>query len=223
MKWFRYLILASLMGCIGEDILLDEVDPVIRLTNPITSLEVNTSYQFEYMFLDDVGMEVDPSSITWESTDESIMIINNSGVAQGVSNGTVTLNVRAELEDLEADTSLTFDVTGNATMAVEMSRTGTVATTSSYPLRGAFTLTQDGNNLVLQFGSDYVADTRLPGLYVYLTNNPNSPNGGIEIGKVMDFNGVHQYTINDAGLFDYDYVFYYCKPFNVKVGHGAIN
>ena len=44
-----------------------------------------------------------------------------------------------------------------------------------------------------------------------------------EIGRVATFSGVHSYTIPNKGINDYNYIVYFCKPFNVKVGHGQIN
>jgi len=60
-------------------------------------------------------------------------------------------------------------------------------------------------------------------LYVYLTNNPSTTAGALEIGKVTVFEGTHIYTIEgDIPLNQYNYLLYFCKPFNVKVGDGEI-
>ena len=37
------------------------------------------------------------------------------------------------------------------------------------------------------------------------------------------FDGAHEYTFTGADIFEYDYLLYYCKPFNVKVGDGEIS
>ena len=95
MKKFRILFLLVFAGCIGEDVILDEIDPVVRITNPIASMEVNTSYQFEYMFLDNVGAEATPTTLTWQSSDESLLTIDNTGMAQAIGNGTVSVSVSA--------------------------------------------------------------------------------------------------------------------------------
>ena len=73
-----------------------------------------------------------------------------------------------------------------------------------------------------EFGDDYQASTSLPGLYVYLTNNPATANNAFEIGRVEIFNGAHSYRISGVGLNEYDYLLYWCKPFSVKVGDGEI-
>ncbi|SNT16099.1 hypothetical protein SAMN05421640_2580 [Ekhidna lutea] len=211
-----------LTGCIGQDVLMDEVSPVIRITNPISTMEVNTTYQFEYMFLDNVGLETQPNSIIWTTSDMSRLTIDQNGLAESLDNGEITITVFANSGELEADTSLTFEITGDPTMMADDERTGKIMTTSSYQLEGDFKLFKSGDDLIVDIASNYVADDNLPGLYVYLTNNPNSPSGGYEIGAVQVFSGAHKYTIPDVGLLDYDYLFYYCKPFKVKVGHGDI-
>lgn len=216
------IIMILFSGCIGEDILMDRVDPEVRITNTIQTMEINTTFQFEYMFLNNVGIEVEPTTLIWQTSDMSVLTINSSGLASASTNGTVQLTVTASYEEQTATSTITFDVTGDATMMKAEARSGSLTTTSSYKLIGDFTLSQDGSDLLVDFSANYDADTRLPGLYVYLTNNPNSPTGGYEIGAVTTFNGEHQYVIPDTGIQDYNYVFYYCKPFKVKVGHGTI-
>jgi len=83
-------------------------------------------------------------------------------------------------------------------------------------------LREEGGNLTLRFEDDYRASTALPGLYVYLTNNPNSTNSALEIGAVTTFSGAHTYTIEDVDISEYQYILYFCKPFNVEVGEGLI-
>ncbi len=221
MKKLRFILPLLLIGCIGEDIEFDEVDPIIQIVNPIATLQVNTFHQFEYMFLDNVGKPVDPTTITWMSSDESLLTVDDNGLVIAIDNGTVTVSVSAMLNEFAADTSITFDITGDPTMTPSI-RSGRIATTTSYVLEGSFDLRKNETDLVLEFEPNYVADDGLPGLYIYLTNNPNSIAGAYEIGKVSVFSGDHRYMIPNTGLFDYNYILYYCKPFNVKVGDGLI-
>ena len=100
---------------------------------------------------------------------------------------------------------------------------GQIRSTSSYLLEGNFRYEFDGQNIVLSLGENYRADTALPGLYVYLTNNPTTPSGGYEIGKVTVFEGAHQYNLPASiALMDYKYILYWCKPFSVKVGDALL-
>ena len=100
---------------------------------------------------------------------------------------------------------------------------GQIRSTSNYLLQGNFRYEFDGQNIVLSLGENYRADTALPGLYVYLTNNPTTPSGGYEIGKVTVFEGEHQYNLPASiALMDYKYILYWCKPFSVKVGDALL-
>lgn len=100
---------------------------------------------------------------------------------------------------------------------------GQIRSTSSYLLQGNFRYEFDEQNIVLSLGENYRADTALPGLYVYLTNNPTTPSGGYEIGKVTVFEGAHQYNLPASiALMDYKYILYWCKPFSVKVGDALL-
>ncbi|MEQ9468518.1 MAG: Ig-like domain-containing protein [Ekhidna sp.] len=221
MRRFTVLLLA-LAGCVGEDIVMDEVDPEVRITNSITTMEIGTTWQFEYMFLNNVGVEEEPDQISWSTSDASVAIINQDGLATALDYGEVMITLSVEYLGEEVETTIPFEVTDDPTSSSQQNRQGTIMTTSSYDLTGDFNIEVDGNELVISFDENYIADQGLPGLYVYLTNNPNTPNGGYEIGPVEVFSGTHEYRIPDVDLFDYDYLFYYCKPFEVKVGQGEI-
>lgn len=221
MRRFIFLLLA-LVGCVGEDVVMDEVDPEVRISNSISNMEIGTTWQFEYMFLNNVGVEEEPDQINWSTSNASIAIINQDGLATALDYGEVIITLSAEYEGEEVNTSITFEVTDDPTTSSQDNRQGSIMTTSSYDLTGDFNISIDGSELVIEFDENYVADDGLPGLYVYLTNNPNTPTGGYEIGPVEVFTGAHEYRLPDIALFDYDYLFYYCKPFEVKVGVGEI-
>jgi len=215
------IILLTLSGCIGEDIVFDEVSSEIRLTNPLVSLEISTSYQFEYMLLNNVGEEVIPDELIWQSSDESILTIDADGLALAVDYGSVIITFTAMLGESITASTFEFEIT-DETVITRTERFGVLKSTSSYTLEGDFDLSEEGDNLLLTFESNYVADTGLPGLYVYLSNNPNSITNAYEIGVVTKFSGAHSYTISGVDLYDYSYVLYFCKPFNVRVGDGEI-
>ena len=101
---------------------------------------------------------------------------------------------------------------------------GTIRTTTFYPLEGSFQYseTEDGG-VHIDIAADYIADNRLPGLYIYLSNNPNSIFNALEIEEVTTFSGAHEYTVPEVGFEDYNFIVYFCKPFNVKVGDAALN
>ena len=207
-------------SCIGDDIINDRVDPVIRITNPIDSIEVNSSYQLEATFFNNVGKETS-LDLTWSSSDEATVEVTNTGLLTANQLGNAIITVEGDAPSGEMVKYDFLIVVGNSTVVSSTERSGSLETTSSYALEGDFTLKEDGGVLKLTFDDNYKASSALPGLFVYLTNNPNTTAGAFEIGAVSDFDGAHSYDLpNSIGLMDYEYVLYFCKPFNVKVGDG---
>ena len=207
-------------SCIGDDIIEDEVDPVLRITNPIDTIELGTNYQFNTTYLNNVGLE-ESTEISWISDDENILTVSDDGTATAIAIGTTLLTA---IETV-SETSTTIPLTvGESTVITEVeTRTGTIEPSSFYELEGDFSMTQEGDDVRIVFADNYVASTALPGLYVYLTNNPNTINGALELGGVTTFTGAHEYLVPDQDIGTYSHILYFCKPFNVKVGDGVIN
>ena len=212
-------------ACIGDDVIIDTVEENLTILNPIDSLELGASYQFTARFLNNIGVE-EAVDIDWSSSDEAVLSIDAEGLATGLAEGEV--EVTAELNRTDGpglSDSYRLEVVDQEVTIVEpQSRSGSLRTTSSYRLAGDFVLEENNGALKLRFASDYVASSSLPGLYVYLTNNPNTISNAFEIGMAISFSGEHEYLISgDVGLMDYNYVLFFCKPFGVKVGDGQIN
>ncbi len=219
------LMVIAFNSCIGEDIINDEIDPEIRILNPIQSVAVSETHQYNARYFNSIGQEED-ASVIWSSSDESIATIGANGLLEGVSIGetvikaTVASNSSATIED-SSIVMITMDTVNQDPVI----KTGNIATTSSYTLTGDFTIgeIENTNDLLLSVLDNYQASTSLPGLYLYLTNNPNSINDALSLGPVSVFNGAHTYTIENIGINDYAYLLYWCEPFGVKVGIGTIN
>ena len=213
--------LVSFSACIQDDIIDDFVEPVLSIITSVDTIEINTTFQFESQFLNNVGIEEDVN-VSWISSDPSIISISNDGLAEALQEGTATITVEYDGEQNKITDSRTVNVGQTTIIQEPQSKSGMIATTSSYALTGDFTIEQNGDDLMLTFDENYNASTALPGLYVYLTNNPSTTANAYEIGAVQVFSGVHSYTIPNVSISDYNYVLYFCKPFNVKVGDGAI-
>ncbi len=217
-------LVLGLAGCIKDDYVDDYVMPEVRITNPIDSIQANTTYQFEAVYFNNVGAQTVATTM-WTSSDTSLLVIDNTGLAYAKMEGnvTVTASTMQDGEMVSAAHELAVSL-APVVQPVIITRTGTVETTSTYALFGDFTLTDNDGELSLSLASNYNASTALPGLYVYLSNNPNSSADAYEIGAVTVFNGEHSYNLpNTLGIYDYQYLLYFCKPFNVKVGVGTIN
>ncbi len=210
-------------GCIGDDIIEDRVDPMVRISNAIDTLKNGTSYQFEASFFDQVGKE-QMIDLNWSTSDENIISISETGLVTALEIGNSLISVDGLAPSGEEVSDEILVTVGNETIVSTTERTGTLQTTSSYELKGDFILKEEGGVLKLIFSDNYEASTALPGLYAYLTNNPTTISGAYEIGAVTEYSGSHSYELpNSIQLMDYEYVLYFCKPFNVKVGDGQFN
>ena len=226
MKNVFYITLLTILfsSCIGDDIIMDRVDETLRITTQATSIAAGETFQFEARFTNNIG-NVEEGSVIWRSSDEAILAITEDGLATAITRGNVIVSAEVTLEDgsiLKEEMDVEVSM---VTVEVETptSRSGVIATTTFYDLEGDFVLNEINEGVSLEIADNYKASSALPGLYVYLTNNPNSINDALEIGEVTVFEGAHTYEIAGVNLTDYDYVLYFCKPFRVKVGDGKIN
>lgn len=213
----------ALSSCIQDDIIFDTVAETFRITNPIDTLAVGDAYTFESRYTDNVGQE-GTTNISWTSSNSEIIAVDNSGTVTGIAQGQASIyaDVVSQGQSTIGDT-LSIVVADETTEVTTSARSGVIKTTTFYQLEGDFTITQDGTNLVIEVAENYRASSALPGLYLYLTNNPNTTSGALEVSMVSTFSGAHSYTIEDVDIKDYDYLLYFCKPFRVKVGDGKID
>ena len=210
----------ALTACIGTDFLDNAQPRELRLVTLPDTIAFGDTVTLSATYFNEVGVET-AAEVVWASADPAVFRVTDRG--QGIAAGAGSTIVSAEVADGGETVRETFQVTvGAATVVVARSYGGRAATTTFYTLSGEFELTADGDDLVLSFGDDYEADTGLPGLYVYLTNNPSTNVGALEIGRVTEFSGAHEYRIPDTAPTDYSHVLYFCKPFSVKVGDGEI-
>ncbi|WP_378185578.1 Ig-like domain-containing protein [Aquimarina sp. W85] len=228
MKTTRLLIVFgiffSLTSCIKEDIIDDQVEPALKITNPLQSLAVGDSYILEAIFTNNIGQE-ESQNFSWSSSNELAVSVDNKGTVTGndIGESTITVSTTTNSEVIKTTTVVKV---GDKTVVANEPKEGSIISTSSYELKGDFILEkiEDQDFLKLSIANNYVASTALPGLYLYLTNNPNSISGALEIGPVTVFEGAHSYSIStqDATLNQYKFLLYWCKPFSVKVGEGEI-
>lgn len=209
-----------LTGCIGDDIIMDEVPEAIRILNPLDTLGVGETYQFEAMFTNNIGVE-EERTVVWESSAPTIMLIDNTGLATALEKGQADISAFVDVDGSSTVMEVISVVVDEETVITNNSKSGQINTTSSYKLEGDFTIIEENGNLIITFSDNYEASTALPGLYFYLGNNPSSISSALEVSRVDVFNGAHSYEISGVGINDYQYLLYWCKPFNVKVGDGT--
>ncbi|WP_353777717.1 Ig-like domain-containing protein [Winogradskyella sp. 3972H.M.0a.05] len=223
-RYWVFILPLIIASCIGEDIIADFIEPELRITNPITEIAISESYQFDIVYFNNIGQE-ENADIDWTSSNTSVATIDSNGLLMSITEGNTIITASTTIADQTIEESFPITVTTEPDNTQQpIVKSGTIATTSSYLLQGSFTLSEleDSNDLLLSFEDDYQADTALPGLYVYLTNNPSSIANAQSLGPVNIFNGQHQYVIPNTGINDFSHLLYWCEPFSVKVGDGTI-
>ncbi|MFL1010660.1 Ig-like domain-containing protein [Flavisericum labens] len=224
-SYIAFLLLFPLIfsNCKGEDILDDEVPREVRILNPIQNLSISATHQYNASYFNNVGQQ-ESIDIDWSSSNENVATINSQGLVNALAEGQTTVKAMVMVNSSIVENSTVLNVIMNDDAPTSNSKSGDIATTSSYELSGSFMLTEieNTNNLLLSISEDYTASTSLPGLYLYLTNNPSSVANALSLGPVEVFSGAHNYTIENVGINDYSYLLYWCEPFSVKVGGGDI-
>tara|TARA_R110001592_G_scaffold363221_3_gene681771 strand:+ start:167319 stop:167999 length:681 start_codon:yes stop_codon:yes gene_type:complete len=217
------LLLIGVSSCIKDDIIDDYVQPRLNITSSVKELAKGDTFYFEAQFLNNIGLreEINPE---WISSDTSIISFSDSGIAFGKTKGdAVVMAKHFDSFENEWFSDTAYVTISDETIIDNEKKSGTVRTTSQYTLQGDFEVEQlENGNLLISFAANYEASDNLPGLFVYLTNNPNTTNGALEIGRVTTFSGEHSYEIENVNINDYSTLLYFCKPFNVKVGDGTI-
>lgn len=214
------LALCIFQSCIKDDFVEDAVDPVIRITNSIDSLQLNSEFTFDHSYFNNVGRE-EEVDVVWESSNSDIISINSEGVASALALGESIISVNYNEGGINLSDEINV-IVGESTSSTVQAITGTIVTTTFYELTGGFELTETATGLKLSIDDSYKASTALPGLYIYLSNNRNSVANALEISSVSVFSGAHSYEIENVGIADFSYIVYFCKPFNVKVGEGEL-
>ena len=215
-----------IFSCVKTDFVNDRVDPKIFISNPLLELKKNgASHQFQVNYFNYVGKEIENPNVSWTSNNPSVLAITEDGIASGLEFGTAT--VTATLITSEEDLTITNKddvMVSMSTLTESIEFIGTIVSTSNYLLKGSYALkVHENNTLRLSLGNDYEASTSMPGLYIYLGNNPTSIADAYEIGPVTVFQGAHFYNLpSTISIYDYSYILYWCKPFGVKVGEGQI-
>lgn len=230
MKKAILLLLCTLplFSCVKTDLINDRVDPKIFVSNPLLELKKNGApHQFQVNYFNYVGKEIENPNVSWSSSDPTVLAITEDGLATGIEFGTATVTATLITPEENITITNTDEVkVSMSTLTESIEFIGTIVSTSNYELGGSYVLKvhEDENDILrLSLGNDYVASTSLPGLYVYLGNNPNSVADAFEIGAVTVFQGAHFYDLpSTISIYDYSYILYWCKPFDAKVGEGQI-
>ncbi len=177
----------------------------IDIEAPVTTIAVNDMAQLTAIAKNAAGDVVNGLTFTWESTDENVLEVTQTGKVTGKGDGSATISASAEGV---ISPGIKFTVGNTST------RTGAFKGLGGYTVKGTASLSEGE----LSFSADFSADNG-PGLYVYLTKASNSVTGGVELGKLSATKGAQSYNIpSDVSIKDFDFVLIYCKPFGIPFG-----
>jgi len=199
----------------------DFVEPEIRIGTLPESIAAGESYQLDVDFFNDVGQNIN-SDLRFISSNENVLTVADDGVISALSQGNANVTITSVFKEVTYTNTANINVSTTTVISEPETKSGTIKTTSSYQLQGTFSLESTETGILIRINDDYIASESLPGLYIYLTNNPNTNNGAYEIGKVDIYEGEHTYTIEGSHIDDFSHILYYCKPFGVKVGDGPM-
>ncbi|RLD19769.1 MAG: hypothetical protein DRI71_11360 [Bacteroidetes bacterium] len=215
-------IILSLYACIGDDFVEDFVMPRIEVSNPIDSLKLGDSYQYKYRYFNNVGVVDSTIEVSWNSLTPSLLDITDQGLATSLLEGNAQVVLSSLSNPVAYDTI--YVITNNfGTSGPDLpsERNGVIKSTSNYLLEGDVQIVNQDSQFILKLGENFMATSALPGLVVYLTNNPSTTNGALEVSPITQFTGAQEFLLPDVtDINEYDYVLFFCKPFAVKVGDG---
>ena len=190
-------------------------------------IEARTTFSVTAVTSTDTSTSTSETSTMTADSETSTLTTDTetSTMTTETETSTMTTDTETSTMTIETETSTTTidNNTGSGIVLAPQFYEGEIISTSIYILEGNFRYEHNGTQITLSLDENYRASTSLPGLYLYLGNNPNTVNGAIEIAKVTVFNGAHEYILPPSiELADYKYLIYWCKPFSVPVGEGTI-
>lgn len=140
---------------------------------------------------------------TWQSSNDALVSVNSSGVVTGKAYGTA--QVSASSMGLQS-----------APVMVQVVRTGSFSGSGS---SGTAMISISNNILRLTTSANFVASTGAPDLRMYLTNNPNSVVGAIEVATLNQRNGAQSWNISPpTTITQFRYALIWCKQFGGNYG-----
>jgi len=190
-------------------------DPVMRIIQFTEFLEEGNALEFRAHYFNREGLVDETATIAWSSTDESVLAVDDLGIAS--ASGPGTASIAASYEGTSASVAVTVE--SNQRTA----RTGTLQGTG-YDIEGDFTLSNDENGDLILTITNYSPDG--PGPYYYLTNQSTNVANGLNLG---DAGTAGDITINvsavdpSVDISTYNFLMIWCEPFNVRLGFGEFD
>ena len=185
-----------------------QVSVVTALGNTISDKTSFTISKAVTVITETATMTVDSGTTTPTTSDINTSTIDSGTATSTLTDTSTTTTSDSNTSSTTTDTDSAPTVDDDVVVTAPQSYQGTIRTTSNYELTGSYEYgLNDAGQLVLDIGDDYVASTAIPRLFVYLSNNPNSPSGAYEIAEVTVFSGAHSYVLpSSIDISDYKYI-----------------
>lgn len=186
----------------------------VEIDNAPATLDAGASATLQARAYNMANQELGGQTFVWTSTNSSVLNVDVNGKITGLSAGTAAITAAAAgVKSLPVEIQVLPE--GG------LSRSGQFSGNSGYSVKGTATLQQNGNELTLTLGSDFMSGNG-PMLGVYLAKTAsgglNSQNS-LKLDNLKSNSGMQVYPVPaGVGLQDYGYVVIYCIPFNVRFG-----
>lgn len=186
----------------------------VEIDNAPATLTTGTTATLQARAFTMGNEELGGQIFTWASTNSTVLSVDASGKITGLNTGTAAVTATAA-----GVKSLPVEI--QVLPAGGLSRVGQFSGNSGYSVKGTATLQQNGDELILTLGSDFISGNG-PMLGVYLAKTAsgglNSQNS-LKLDNLKSNSGMQVYPVPaGVGLQDYGYVVIYCIPFNVRFG-----
>ncbi len=192
-------------------------DPLVPAKVVINNTDNNVMIGSAVLLSADVfnvdGVILDAETIFWASDDEAIATVDEFGLVNVLSAGTV--NITASVGNVFSPVlTLTVRVENNRRVASFQSVGG-------YNISGEATLqvTAEGK-LEVVFATGFSVEDG-PGLEVFLSNTQSPTVNSVNLGPLQSTSGLQTYAVPPTVLIDdYAWIIIHCVPFDVVFGRG---
>ena len=130
-----------MFSCVETDYVNDRIDPKIFISNPLSTLEEGTDYQLETKYINYVGKEISNPDVNWSTDRPEILTVSETGLVTGISKGVATITASLITDEENITVTNTNEITVSMSTVIDPVKfEGTIMSTSSYLLKGSYTL-----------------------------------------------------------------------------------
>lgn len=212
---------------ISDTLSIDVRSSIFEINEGIAVLGLGETHQFSVTFMSFLR-DVTQQDIVWSSSNPDIISIDaKTGLARGLATRTANIIASINSEELNLSDTIRIEVKASGTETILFERTGALQGSGGYALSGDMKLKENGDGSLIFSFADNFSFSGAPGPYLYLSNNPNSIANALEIGKLPTTRNPGTGTfevveIRGTNLNEYNYLVFWCKPFQVKLGSGEL-